>query len=415
MKWTITLSAVALALCGWSSLTWADAPLPSPQWTGAWAAPQSDAFLSASLHNQTLRQVLTVHRAGQAIRVRVSNRFGIDTVRLGAIQIGLSGGDAKVLPGSNQVLRFNGQATLSLPPGASVWSDPLSMTVSAMQRLSVSLYVPGDVSALSRHFVADEYMWRAAGNQAGAEISTAFERIDNSLQRSWALLDGVEVLATKPGRVLVAFGDSITDGYVPDAKVPLVPGTTLNGRDERYPDFLQRRLLDSNKAVAVINAGISGNRLLSPPPLPLFGEQGLQRLQRDVLDVRGVTDALVLIGINDLGLALWPRADQLIAGLQTTAQRLKQAGIRAIFGTLLPARDANPLMHGRASVEIARQQVNQWMRSSGVPDAVVDFDACLRDPANPGKLRAEYDSGDHLHPGAKGYEAMGACVDLGLF
>lgn len=415
MKLKIVLSAVACAMCGLSMPTWADEHTPTLPWTGAWAAPQSDAFLSASLHNQTLRQVLAVHQAGQAIRIRISNRFGIETVQLGAIQIGLSAGDAKVLPGSNQVLRFNGQTTLSLPPGASVWSDPLPMPVTVTQRLSISLYVPGDVSALSRHFVADEYMWRATGNQTGVETSQAFERIDNSLQRSWALIDGVEVQTTKPGRVLVAFGDSITDGYVPHANVPLIPGTTLNGRDERYPDFLQRRLLAASKAVAVINAGISGNRLLSPPPLPLFGEQGSQRLQRDVLDVQGVTDALVMIGINDLGLALWPRADQLIAGLQTTAQRLKQAGIKAIFGTLLPARDANPLMHGRASVEAARQQVNQWIRTSGLPDAVVDFDACLRDPAKPTRLRAEYDSGDHLHPGAKGYEAMAACVSLDLF
>lgn len=417
MKLKFALTATACALCLLAAPASADVNGSSARWVGAWGSPLSDAFLSVSLNNQTLRQVVTVHQQGQAIRVRLSNRYGAEPVKLQEVQIGLSAGDAAVVPGSSHRLSFGGRNNVTLATGASVWSDPLPMAVKPMQRLTVSFYAPGPVHALSRHFGADEYMWRASGNQNASENGQAFARIDNGLQRSWALIDGVDVQTTQPGRVLVAFGDSITDGYVPDPKVPLVPGTALNGRDERYPDFLSRRLIAANKAVSVVNAGIGGNRLLSPPPLPMFGEQGTQRLQRDVLDVSGVTDALVMIGINDLGLALWPRADPLIAGLQATAQRLKQAGVRVIFGTLLPARDALPqgLMHGRASVETARQQVNQWIRTSGVPDAVVDFDACLRDPAQPTRLRAEYDSGDHLHPGARGYEAMGACVNLDLF
>ncbi|HEX5356225.1 MAG TPA: GDSL-type esterase/lipase family protein [Aquabacterium sp.] len=417
MKFKHVLGAAACVMCMLAGPASAEATGQTATWVAAWGAPQSDAFLSLSLNNQTLRQVVTVHQQGQAIRVRLSNRHGTEPVHVDDMQLGLSAGDAAVVPGSSRSLRFGGQSAIVLKPGASAWSDPLPLTVKPMQRLTLSFHAPGHISALSRHFGADEYLWRASGNQTTTASGQTFARIDNGLQRSWALIDGVDVQTHQPGRVLVAFGDSITDGYVPDPNVPLVPGTALNGKDERYPDFLSRRLIAANQNVSVVNAGISGNRLLSPPPLPMFGEQGTQRLQRDVLDVAGVTDALVLIGINDLGLALWPRADTLIAGLQATAQRLKQAGVRAIFGTLLPARDALPqgLMHGRASVEAARQQVNQWIRTSGIPDAVVDFDACLRDPANPARLRAEYDSGDHLHPGARGYEAMGECVDLALF
>lgn len=415
MKFKFALTAASCALFLLAPPASAEGSPTSAQWVGAWGSPSSDAFLSISLNNQTLRQVLTVHQQGQAIRVRLSNRYGRSPVHLAEVQIGSSAGDAAVLPGSSRQLRFAGQGSITLAPGDSIWSDPIPMVVRPMQRLTLSLYAPGQTGALSRHFAADEYMWRASGNQNASENGRAFTRVDNGLQRSWALVDGVDVQTDRRGRVLVAFGDSITDGFVPTPDVPLVPGTALNGRDERYPDFLSRRFVAANMPISVVNAGIGGNRLVSPPLLPQMGEQGTHRLQRDVLDVSGVTDALVMIGINDLGMAIWPRADAVIAGLQSTAFRLKQAGVRAIFGTLLPARNALPFLHGRASVEAARQQVNQWIRTSGVPDAVVDFDACLRDPANPGQLRAEYDSGDHLHPGAKGYEAMGACVDLALF
>lgn len=144
------------------------------------------------------------------------------------------------------------------------------------------------------------------------------------------------------------------------------------------------------------------------------GPSGLSRLQRDVVEVAGATDALLLIGINDLGVNLQPSADALIGGLKTAVEQLRRAGLRVIVGTITPARGTLGFLHGRASVDAARQQVNQWIRGSGVPNAVVDFDTCLRDPAAPSYLRAEFDSGDHIHPNTKGYEAMANCVDLRL-
>jgi lysophospholipase L1-like esterase len=402
-------------------------------WVGAWTAPQSDAFASVALRNQTLRQVLTLHQAGQAVRIRLSNQFGTSALTLNEVQVGLSAGNAAVVAGSSRKLLFGGKSVVTLLPGASVYSDPVPLAVKAMQRLAISVYASGDTRMMSRHFSANEYPWRAQGNQSGISVGWGFGRISNPLQTSWMLIDAVDVQPTVPTRVLVTFGDSITDGYMSTWGIGLLAGTAQMGRDQRYPDYLARRLIAAHKPVSVVNAGISGNRLLKDAEglLPIFGHSGLSRLQRDVLDVPGVTDALVLIGINDLGLALQPSASDVIAGLKTAVAKLKQAGVRVTVGTLLPTKGngsginylinavmsggTNARMHGRAQVMAEREKINAWIRTSGVPDAVVDFDACLRDPAEPARLRPDFDSGDHIHPSAKGYEAMAACVNLNLF
>lgn len=416
MKLKITIAAAGFATCLFGSHAFAYDGVETARWTSAWASPQSDAFFSVSLINRTLRQVVTAHQDGHTVRVRLSNLYGTQPVKLGEVQIGLSAGDAAVVPGSSRLLRFHGQSGLTLQPGDRVWSDPIDLDVLPMQRLTLSMYAPGWVRALSRHYFAAEYSWLAFGNQAAAEDARNFARINNPLEQSWALVDGVDVLTTQAGRVVVAFGDSITDGADPDPRFPLATNKAAIGHDTRWPDFLSRRLISANKHVSVVDAGIGGNKLLSGPALPVFGEQGTKRLQRDVIDVSGVTDAILLIGINDLGDASQPSSTALIAGLQETALRLKRAGIRVIMGTLTPVGNSDlGKMHGRASVEFARQEINQWIRTSGVADAVADFDASVRDPRNPSILRADYDSGDHLHPNAKGHEAMAACVDLALF
>lgn len=417
MKLKIALAAAGFAACLFGSPAVASDGVDTARWTSAWATPQTDAFLSVSLINQTLRQVVTTHQEGHTIRVRLSNLYGTTPIKLAEVQIGLSAGDATVVRGSSRQLRFQGQSGITLQPGARVWSDPVDLDVKPMQRLALSMYAPGWVRALSRHYFAAEYSWWAFGNQAAAEDARNFARIDSPVEQSWALVDGMDVLSTQAGRVVVAFGDSITDGADPDPRFPLATIKTAIGHDTRWPDFLSRRLIAANKHVSVVNAGIGGNKLLSGPSLlPVFGEQGTKRLQRDVIEVSGVTDAILLIGINDLGDERQPSSTTLIARLQETALRLKQAGIRVIMGTLTPAGNSDKgKMHGRASVEFARQEVNQWIRTSGAADAVADFDASVRDPINSSILRPDYDSGDHLHPNAKGHEAMAACVDLALF
>ena len=385
-------------------------------WQAAWLAPHSDAFASVAAHDQTLRQVIAPHASGSAVRLRLSNRFGTQPVVVGAVSIGASEGGAALAGAGALPLRFDGQPGVTLAPGESRLSDPVALSVQAMQRLAVSVHVRSAMLSGSRHFNANEWVWRARGDQTRRLDGEPFERIASTLVASSVLIEALEVQSARPAqRVVVAFGDSITDGFVSTAGLALLPSSEPIGRDVRYPDFLQRRLLAAGAPVTVVNAAISGNRLLAGPFIPMFGPSGLSRFERDVLGTAGATDVLVLIGINDLGFALWPgpTGEQLRLGLAQLVQRAHAAGLRVTLGTLMPARGANfGLAHGSVGVEQARQKLNAWIRGAGVADAVVDFDACMRDPLRPDRLRADYDSGDHLHPNAKGYQAMSECVDL---
>jgi len=404
------------------SLLVAMAALSSPRahagWAAAWQAPQSDAFASVSVDRATLRQVLTSHAPGSTLRVRFSNQFCKSPVKIGAASIGHAKGGAEVA-GTPTSLTFNGKASIELAAGQVQYSDPASLTVETMQRLTVSVYVDGAVSALSRHFTGNEFVWRGKGNLTHEPLSAKFDPINNTLLASHVLVDRIEIdEANRPTaqavRVVAMFGDSITDGFMGVAGLPL-PSTAPIGQDTRYPDFLQRRAQQKRLPLAFVSAAISGNRLLAGPALPMFGPPGNSRVQRDVLSLPGVTDAIVLIGINDLGFSMSPAktGQELIQGLATVVQQLKGAGLRVMLGTLTPALGTTyGAAHGRAVIDEERNKVNAWIRSSGYADAVVDFDACLRDPANPSRLLPAYDSGDHLHPSAAGYNAMAECVDL---
>lgn len=401
---------------------------PVAKWAAAWAAPHSDAFWSVSVHNETIRQIVTLHQGGQAIRLRLSNRFGKKPVTLDDVRVGLSERDAAVLTGSSRQLTFAGKPVVTLAPGASALSDPVSLDVVGMQRLAVSLYAAGKFSSLSRHIKANEYLWRAKGNQAQQESGAGFERIDRPLDNSWLLIDEVDVLPRVPTRVVVAFGDSLTDGFFPITGAWGKAKGVAVGEDQRFPDFLARRLIAADLPVSVVGAAMCGNRLLSDALVPVLGPAGLSRLSQDVLKVAGATDVLMLIGINDLGSAWTPRADELINGMKKAIGQFRQAGLRVILGTLMPAKGTSTgsfyrtlgdrdigFLHGRACVDRVRNEINSWIRHGGAADGVVDFDACMRDPLALAYLRADYDSGDHLHPNAEGYAAMAACVDLSLF
>lgn len=405
---------LALLACTLLAPTWSAAQQGT--WQAAWMAPHSDAFASIAAHDQTLRQVIATHATGTAVRLRLSNRFGTQAVQVGAASIGAATADASLGGAGALPLRFDGQPGVTLAPGGSRWSDPVPMSVQAMQRLAVSVHVRSAMLSGSRHFNANEWVWRAKGDQTRNLDGEGFTRVSNPLVASAVLIEALEVQSSHATpRVVVAFGDSITDGFVSSAGLALLPSADPISLDVRYPDFLQRRLLAAGAQVTVVNAAISGNRLLSGPFIPMFGPSGLSRFDHDVLATTGVTDVLVLIGINDLGFALTPAvtADRLREGLGQLVQRAHAAGLRITLGTLMPARGANfGLAHGSLGVEKARQRLNAWIRSSGVADGVVDFDACMRDAQQPTRLRPEFDSGDHLHPNAKGYQAMAACVDL---
>lgn len=403
-----------------AAATWAQAAEPARGWSAAWQAPQGDAFLSVTARQATLRQVLTTHAAGSQIRLRLSNLFGSQPVTVGAVSIGVSAGEAQLTAAGAVPVRFAGRPDLVLAPGESRYSDPVSLPVQSMQRVAVSLYIPGSAVSVSRHFNGNEWVWSASGDRSAQASGQGFTRNGNVLQASHLLVDRLDVVAAdQPRRVVAMFGDSITDGFMGSAGgIPLLPGAEPIGRDVRFPDFLQRKADAAGVSATFVSAAISGNRLLSGPVLPMFGPSGRTRLVRDVLSLPGVTDAVVLIGINDLGFSLLPSltAQALTTGLHDAVVQLQQAGIRVTLGTLLPSRGATlGLAHGSAAVDAARQKVNHWIRTSGVAHAVIDFDPCMQDPTQPSRLRPAYDSGDGLHPNTAGYEAMAACVALATF
>ena len=209
-------------------------------------------------------------------------------------------------------------------------------------------------------------------------------------------------------RALVALGDSITDGF--QSTVAQRSGQ----RNTRWPDFLARRLARHNRPFSVVNAGISGNRLRLDALTPVFGPNALARLDGDVLAVPGVATAIVLEGINDIGQPPPGSPGEVIASLRQVVLRLRLAGLRVLVGTLTPSGGYAVTTYGSAEANARRVAVNRWIRASGLPAGVIDFDAAVRDPSRPSRLRSAYDSGDHLHPNARGYGRMGAAVPLPL-
>lgn len=386
-------------------------------WSAAWQAPQGDAFLSLAAEQATLRQLITSHAAGGQVRLRLSNFYGQKPIQVGAVSIGASEDAAQIAGKPVQVL-FGGLPGVKLAPGESRYSDPVQLDVQPLQRMAVSLYFPESTLPMSRHFNANEYVWKAAGDLTGEASAKGFAQNTNLLLASTVLVDRLEIAAA-PGvqrRVVAIFGDSITDGFMNSSTgIPLLPSKEPMGQDVRYPDFLQRRAQAEGVPATFVSAALSGNRLLAGPLLPMFGPTGQTRLERDVLSVAGITDAIVLIGINDLGYSLSPNvtSQKLVIGLGDVIQKLHAAGVKVTLGTLLPSRGASfGLAHGSAAVDVARQKVNLWIKTSSLADAVVDFDTCLQDPANPSFLPKVYDSGDGLHPNTAGYRKMAECVDL---
>jgi len=350
---------------------------------------------------QTVRMVARPTVAGSALRISLSNSFGYEPVRIDAAQVAQSGANGAIVSTSAHALTFAGRTWVVLPPGAQILSDPVAFDVRAQADLSVSLYIEGDSGSTTSHPVGLRAAWLAPGNQVSAESLQGA-----SLFRSYLWLDGIEVRTPRAATV-VAFGDSITDGFAttPDA-------------DMSWPSILARRLAASHSAAprAVINMGISGNRVLREGA----GSSALARFDRDVLSRPGARWVLVLLGINDIsfsaiaGLPASEKAtaEDIIAGHRLLISRARLHGMAIIGGTLTPFEGVNTYT---AEGERMRQQVNQWIRSSREFDAVIDFDAALRDPGKPSRLRAEFDSGDHIHPNDAGNRAMADVIDLKLF
>lgn len=382
------------------------------QWVAAWGTAQqlmqparqipAAQTPPARVAAQTVRMIARPTVAGTALRVAFSNSFGFAPVRVDAAHVAVHAGQGALRAGSGRELTFGGRSWVVLPPGAQIYSDPVPFAVQAQQDLAISLYLEADSGPTTAHPIGLRTAWLAPGNQ----VSTPQLREPQPFQ-SYLWLAGVDVSAALGSATIVAFGDSITDGF-----------STTPDADTSWPSILARRLGAQRDAPAraVINMGISGNRVLREGA----GSSALARFDRDVLSRPGTRWVVLLEGINDIGfsaIAGLPAsekatAEDIIAGYRVLIDRARLHGLGIIGGTLTPFEGVNTYT---AAGEAMRQQVNQWIRGSGAFDAVIDFDAATRDPAAPTRLRREFDSGDHIHPNDAGNTAMADAVDLALF
>ncbi|WOB09359.1 SGNH/GDSL hydrolase family protein [Piscinibacter gummiphilus] len=396
--WAAAAPAVAQA----SPTFWRDSWMASPQplWSSDFVLPLGTP---TQFERQTLRQVARLSVGGARLRVVLSNEEGQAPLVIGGARIARHAEGSSVVAGSDRVLRFGGQAEVHVPPGARVVSDPVDLALPALARVAVSIYLPRATAPAGFHFDARQTAYLASGDQTAAR---SLARDTTSLSTR-AFLAGVMVDGAQPPVTVVALGDSITDGNgaTPDA-------------DTRWPDALAERL--APRGVAVLNAGISGARLLRDG----MGRSALARIGRDVFSRPGVRTVIVLLGTNDIG---WPggpfapheaamRLDDFTQGYRALAELARAHNVRLIAATLPPferALEGTPLEgHHSPEKERLRQAVNRWIRESAGFDAVVDMDRVLRDPARPSRLNPAYDSGDHLHPNDAGYRAMAAALEL---
>jgi lysophospholipase L1-like esterase len=391
------------------------APCRANSWVASWTASPTDSFPTvdptlqpspSTLTDQTVRMVITPHLGGTMVRLHLSNRFAHRSLAIGHVTIGRQGAGAAT--GAPVEVTFSHRESVTVPAERDIVSDPVAMNITANFPLVVSIYLPDASSPVTEHWNANAtsfYTDRGSGDQTSQTSGAAFAH----RTYSWFYVAGLDVQA--PARSLVAFGDSITDGFVGGSPLSLPVSLSVNDKNERYPDFLQRRITAAGMRLSVANAGIGSNQLLSSLGL-MTGPSGLSRFDADALQVSGAAGVLLLEGINDLGLG-HARAAAIIAGYRQLIARTHAAGKKIWLATITPA--ANAVIDGvllAPRSEIDRRAVNAWIRSQRLTDGVVDFDAALRDPASPSQLLPAYSGPDHLHPNAAGYERMAATVPL---
>ncbi len=356
----------------------------------------------ASFSNQTVRMIVRTSIGGDGLRLTLSNALGMDSVRIGAVHVALRERDSAIVAATDRAVTFGGRTSLSVEPGALVVSDTIALAVPALTELAVSLYLPDETRNVTTHEFALNTTYVAAGNAVGnAALPNA------ATNRTYFWLTGVEVLAPTQAGAIVAFGDSITDG------VSTTPAT-----HRAWPALLAAKMQASRATShwAVINAGISGNRIRRD----VIGRSALGRFDRDVLARAGVKWIVLFEGINDVTFSALPdvpaaqraTADELIAALEQLVDRAHARGIKVMGGTLMPM---GGLWLHNTETEAIRQAVNEWIRTSAKLDAVADFDAATRDPREPQRLLPEFDSGDHIHPNDAGNAAMAGAVDTTIF
>jgi lysophospholipase L1-like esterase len=378
------------------------------KWVGTWASsPLLDAHVknaedlltAATQSGATLREVVHVSIGGETLRVRFSNLYGTSPLVIGPVEIAQTLKGVAIVPGTNKAVTFNGQPSVSIPPGALAVSDPASFKLAPLSDLTVSFFLPNPTGPVTEHQLGNATSYHVTGNVVS---SASLE--SPTTATSWYYLNGVDTLAAAEAGAVITIGDSITDG----AK------STID-TNQRWPDELARRLQADPKYrnLSVLNEGISGNKIL----LDGAGPNALARFDRDILAQNGAKYLLILEGINDIGrLHGTPDAGltaaDLIAALNQMVVRAHAHGIAVIGCTLTPYHGAG---YYTENGEAIRKAVNEWIRTGGVLDGFVDFEAAVRDPNHPDTFLPNVDPGDHLHPNDAGYKAMGDAIDLKLF
>jgi len=404
-KFTLLLIAALLSLPGTASA--------QEHWQGAWGhpptahndlslrpdeRPRRTGFLPLPPYKDaTVRQMVRLSAAARSIRLRFTNEFGAKALPIGAAHVALAAENGAIIAGTDHVITFAGKPSVDIPPGAPMLADAITWPLPAFARLAISIYYPGE-TVPPAHTIFVLNAWQTAGDHT-ADLSLP----ESTAARSGIHLSQVDILPVRSGATLVTFGDSITEG---------VASTT--GAFRGWPDRLAERLQaqTATKGWSVVNAGIGSNRLLNDTP----STNALSRFDRDVLSVPGVKAVIVLLGINDIQYSRrYPaeavRAPEEIAAFRQLIDRAHAAGLRIYGATITPFEgSADYTPEGEAD----RQAMNSFIRS-GAFDGVADFDAAVRDPANPGRLRLEFEGTGHLHPNDAGYAAMGDSISLSLF
>lgn len=380
-----------------------------PSWVGSWAAAQmpldaKDMLPAALSQNITLRQLVRTTLGGARIRIRVSNAFGREplTISNAAVARAAAPASSRIVPGSSRSVTFQAARSVTIPAGAEFVSDPIAMAMAPLTTLSISMHFKQLPKSATGHPGSRATSYFVSGDHVSAPDFTESGAADH-----WYFLAGVDVWRA-PASAIAVLGDSITDGH-----------GVVSNTDTRWTDFLAERLSKA-RPTTVLNLGIGGNRLLEDG----LGPNALARFDRDVLARDGVRYLIILEGVNDLGVLTRDapvapdRHHSLVQGMIAAyAQMIVRAhdrGIKVIGATIMPYGRSG-YYHPDAGNEADRAAVNAWIRKSGNFDAVVDFDAMMRDPVHPERLRKEFDSGDGLHPSPAGYRYMGEAVPLSLF
>lgn len=394
----------ALAFAAIASCTHPSNPNVQPEhWVVSWGASQqltepNNMPPAPGLAGNTIRQRLRLTLGAQKMRLRFSNIFGKSPLTIGAAAIATSTGLSSINPTSNHAITFGGATSITIPAGTSITSDVFAFAATPLSDVTVTTYLPSVPSELTGHPGSRTTSFIATGNHVTATDLPGAVTTDH-----WYVVSGIDVVADKNASVVVALGNSITDGR----------GSGTN-KNNRWPDNLARRLIENSSTahVGVINAGLGGNAVIKGG----LGPTALSRLDRDVFQQAGVRWLLVLDGVNDIGGSMGDEAktvgDRLIVAYADIIRQAHDKGLLVYGATILPFGGNG---YYSPDHEAARVKVNEWVRHSAPYDAVIDLDAVMRDPAQPNRLRPDTDGGDHLHPNENGYVVMANAFDLKLF